>query len=827
MSFTDFSLPEQKICQPSKNCFTEYKKDLSINNSPRKAFINKVKIGEILKRPTVNEYYIKLKTDRREIDPYSLRYRIAREVFMKFRPVLVAGLVKEENLYLYVTSNVDSQELVNILKKNEFVDNVIITEQSIAPSNEVLSEMLHFYFRFTRRFQTRKFQVETKDRKAQIYVEVSYVVLVEDNDIFLEILPKVSSTFIPIRDFDRWLNQKVLCQNIGENSFSVGTLLEVPSLTVSEDRQEKYAELYLKYTGRKWEGEDPPSLYDLWRATGHSVKPNESVVKIKSKSGKKEIVLNYPESKIFTYEHEYLPRQYFLKIINEYLTSIPDEEFLGIKISPEENFQQMELLDLMDKIELKFKNGVATLTRDSNKPDRLNATPQSFLRRLGPISDPQKLLIIFVHPKDMGGRMKNKRGKIISVSYPRNFIQDLSEAFKRLSLIVKDGLQLVHVTYELPDLSEDNEFKWLEKLQETFTQEKIKEIQKIIKQHPDAFPIILCAIPAESDLTLKFKNLLHGFLVETFEIPVQGVDPLGIAMRYIKANKMNKETKKLKKQKNDALEKLALVLYYNALVNSPRFKGREGILWRLNKPMGGRTNKKRVYIGYDASGDPFKPSSSPVGAFYVILDDYGRVIKTKTVEEAGTHIGRLNEQAINEIFQLFVKMNKKDLPDEIIFIIDGKFSSVQLQIISNMYEKLKQTLEEKTPTLFLVEARKRIRLRIFTIKNNEAENIPFGHITFLSNNEVLAIFHILLTSKDKLKRPVRYVFREKLTKDGYKKTNRKEIINIMKALFHSSFLTFSTGSVPYRLCKPIHSTDKLSRLYYNVRKAINVIKMKE
>ena len=440
----------------------------------------------------------------------------------------------------------------------------------------------------------------------------------------------------------------------------------------------------------------------------------------------------------------------------------------------------------------------------------------------------KKLLIIFVYSKDVEkGYMKNRRGETIFISYPKNFMQDLFSAFEKLSLVVNNGLLPVYVAYELPDLSEDNELKWLKKVQETFTREKIEEIQKLIKQHPDMFPIILCAVPAEGEPTLKFKHFLHGFLVETFGVPVQGVDPLGVAMRYVRANVMDKETPKLKRQKDEALEKLALVLYYNALVNSPKFKGREGILWRLNKPMGGETGKKRVYIGYDASGDPSKPSSLPMGAFYVILDDYGRVIETKTFEEAETHIGRLNEQAIREIFQLFVRMNEKDLPDEIVFVIDGKFSSVQLQIICNMYDKLKETLKEKTPSLFLVEARKKIRLRIFSIKSDVAENIPFGNIAFLSDNEVLAIFHILLASKDKLKRPVRYVFQGKLTKDGCKKVSRKEIISIVRALFHSSFLTFSTGSVPYRLCKPIHSTDKLSRLYYNVRKAVNVIKMKE
>jgi len=805
-----------------------YLGDIVLKKTSQIAYINRVKIGEILERPTVNEYYIKLKRDRGELDLYSLRYSIARDVFMKFKPVLVSGSVRGENFYLYVTSNVNSEELVGVLKENEFMDDIVLTKQNIVPDDSILSELLHYYFRFTRRFRRKRFQVKIRGKNAWVFVEVSYLILIEGDEVFLEILPKVRSTFRPIRDFDRWLNQRVLCQNIGENSFSVGTLVGVSSLSISEDRQEKYGELYLKYVGEKWRGGDPPSLYDLWRAVGHSVKPDERVVKIKSKLGKKEVVLNYPESKVFTYEHEYLPRKYFLKIIREYLASIPEEEFLGIKISSEGSFQQIELIDLMDQVELKFKTGVATLTRDSNKADRLNVTPQSFLKNLGPISDPQKLLIIFVYPKDVErGRMKNRRGETIFISYPRNFMQDLFDAFERLSLVVDDGLLPVYVAYELPDLSEDNELKWLKKVQETFKREKIEEIQRIMKQHPDVFPIILCAVPAEGEPTLKFKHFLHGFLVEVFGVPVQGVDPLGVAMQYIRVNVMDRETQKLKRQKGEALEKLALVLYYNALVNSPKFKGREGILWRLNKPMGGEAGKKRVYIGYDASGDPSKPSSLPMGAFYVILDDYGRVIETRTVEEAGTHIGRLNEQAIREIFQLFVKMNDKDLPNEIIFVIDGKFSSAQLQIIHDMYDKLKETLKEKTPSLFLVEARKKIRLRIFSIKSDVAENIPFGNIAFLSDNEVLAIFHILLASKDKLKIPVRYVFQGKLTKDGCKKVSRKEIISIMRALFHSSFLTFSTGSVPYRLCKPIHSTDKLSRLYYNVRKAVNVIKMKE
>lgn len=817
---------------------------------------NQLDIFQVIMRPSKLEEY----------SHRSYASKIIRDLFIENHIISFYSLREAENdndsdlLYFYFinTPNFKSNLIINKLRENgEIVNQLQEKIETIDHLNEVKT-----FFDST--LYELKFKFKSQDMEPM--KSTGFELCNEKIYFYLDLDAKFFSKGRNVNKDDEGK------QILGETSYGnlkKYVLREITSKTVvehldSEEYRKFQADIRHRFIEEGYlDLAENPTIYDYWAVLQKIDISKEDKISIVSSASKfKENILLYPSSKLFIQEKEDILKttrfNALQDIKRETYKKLKEMKSILSEINAPINIlllQELipEYIDLMKyPFVVEFVNEKELeLRRDQNDPTLLEEIPQEFMRiteGYAPLAGKYNFLLLPIVPNDLTKDEQEKSNAFLL-------------EYKRYLFDYKLALNV--------EISDSIEYSW------------DKDLIKGKKTN-------IWAVNFDKEIKPKLIGINKDVLpTDTIIIALIGLRRLGTSSDIFKCEMENSF---YLLQKNGSLstlnfnvmqgyivnedykykaKKLAVISYVNALKNiannNPKSNIAEnikqGIVFRSKYPFGiidleNPISSIDMFSGFDASKVEGREFSQPRGATIVILDPYGKQLRSSYIENALTHSGVISERVVRElILQIYnfqelilnesfrrdsseIKKgtldyflsNNPNLKRRILFVYDGKIYQKQKNTFLNVYREL---IESKhfpyLPEIIFVEALKSHRVRDYLLGDRKVLDIPFGVMALLNDFEFLLKSHIW--RKKSMAQPLIYRFKMKLFKNEggilTMKISRDELINLGVQMFQTSLFNTGNSGRPLKMTKVLHESHKLSKEFAEKPDSIDVLWYKE
>ena len=595
---------------------------------------------------------------------------------------------------------------------------------------------------------------------------------------------------------------------------------------------------------RKKNGANDWTIKDYWNKINEIDIPDNDIITIVE--GNNEKRLFFPFTRLFKVKNLEIPKhiryeaiqnakEELLKILETSMeklkNSTPTVEILPLRqVTP-------KYLDLtINPMIIEFANEeLVKIERNQNDPNKLNRIPQELLKDKSgvyqPLAGKFDFLLIPIIPDDLSKIHKENVKKLL---------KDIASSFSGYNLSNKVEIsEEIRYKSDKQDVYNRKHSIW----GTIFTSQIAPQLMAINKLLTSkkiiALPLIgLRAMGTSSQL---FKYYLQNEFYKLLQKDLSKTNFSVIQSFLVDEYKPYKGSK------------LAVMLYKNSLfniaANRPNSKIAQriqnGILFKLRYPFGTRDISRPIesiemQAGFDASKVWGVEHSKPRGAVVVMLDPYGKQVRSKFIRDARTHKGLISESVVRELIveilqhqhQLFDRgiRNYMDLPKKIIFLFDGDINNQQEKLFIKVYRELIESREYPIlPEFIILEVLKSHPIRMYLLKNSNISDVPFGVMAMLNDKEFAIKSHIW--SKRSMAQPQLYRFKMSLSQRfkgevRYSILNN-EMVNIAVQLFQSTLFNTGKSGRPLKESFVIHESHKLSQEFASKASSIGVLYYKD
>jgi len=474
-------------------------------------------------------------------------------------------------------------------------------------------------------------------------------------------------------------------------------LIKITNCSVKDHLNTPEYRKFLEYARTQYENHGLPSrksanedwsVKDYWeKISGIIVPENDLITIVEARNDRR---FFFPLSRLFKSELADVSKelrfnaiqkakQELQKVIEKYRTQL-------VKYSPKIEFLSLSQIvpryfDLtLDPMVVEFAEGITEkVERDRGNPSQLNLIPQELLKEYSgkykPLAGMFEFLLIPIVPNDLNQYEKSNVSKLMD-----NIASNLKKY--HLSDIV-DISPWITYKFDRNAILERKNNIW-GAIFDTQIVPKLKELNNLIdKKSVLAVPLIGLRNLGDASRLFKFY-----FQNEFYKLLDKDLDKKQFSV--IQSFLVNED----EKYKGP---KMAIMIYKNTLfnigANNPRSDVAEriqnGIIFKFKYPFGTKDINKPIesiemQAGFDASKILGVEHSKPRGAIVVILDPYGKQVKSGFVRDAQTHKGLISESVVRETIVQLVKNQDQliergikkhiELPKKIIFLFDGNIS---------------------------------------------------------------------------------------------------------------------------------------------------------
>lgn len=478
------------------------------------------------------------------------------------------------------------------------------------------------------------------------------------------------------------------------------------------------------------------------------------------------------------------------------------------------------------------ENKTVQIERDVKNPYRLDRIPQELLKGMyGPIAGKFNFLIIPIVPKNL------KTNEFENI---RKLVNDIKQSFSDYGL--SDNIQVndsIKYTFNRDDIYHRKQNKWGTVFDTQITP-KLIEINNQINTK-DIIVLPLIGLRDMGNSSRLFKYYMQNEFYKLLRIDLSK-NHFGVIQSFL-VDEYNPYKG----------SKLAAILYknnlFNIAANCPQStiarRIKNGILFKFKFPFGTKDISNPItsigmQAGFDASKVIFVEDSKPRGAVIVTLDPYGKQVRSKYIRDAHTHKGLISENVLKDLIveilhhqqSLLGEFAKVEitLPKKIIFLFDGDINVQQKALFIKVYNELIESGEYPIlPEFSIFEVLKSHPLRMYLLEESDIEDIPFGVMALLNDNEFVIKSHIW--DKRTMAQPQLYRFKMRLSQRYKHKVQYDildiELINIAVQLFQSTLFNTGKSGRPLKESFVIHESHKLSQEFASKPESIGLLYYKD
>lgn len=630
-------------------------------------------------------------------------------------------------------------------------------------------------------------------------------------------------------------------------------LIKITNHSVKDHLNTPEYRKFLEYARTQYENQGLPSrknanedwsVRDYWEKLNGIVVPENDLITIVEARNDKRFF--FPFSRLFKSELADVPKELRFNaiqkakqelqiIIYRYQTQLvkyrPKIEFLPLsQIVP-------RYFDLtLDPMVVEFAEGkTVKVKRDQSDPSQLNLIPQELLKEYSgnykPLAGMFEFLLIPIVPDDLNQDEKSNVSKLTSTIASNLKKYHLSDTVNISPWII--------YKFDRNAILERKNNIW-GAIFDTYIVPKLKELNNSIdKKSVIVVPLIGLRNLGDASRLFKFY-----FQNEFYKLLDKDLDKKQFSV--IQSFLVNED----EKYKGP---KMAIMIYKNTLfnigANNPHSDVAEriqnGIIFKFKYPFGTKDINRPIesiemQAGFDASKILGVEHSKPRGAIVVILDPYGKQVKSGFVRNAQTHKGLISESVVRETIVELVKhqnqliersiKNSVELPKKIIFLFDGDISSPQKELFLKVYNELIESEEYPIlPEFLVIEVLKSHPIRMYLLKETKVFDVPFGSMALLNEKEFVIKSHIW--SKSNMAQPQLYRFKMRMSQ-RYKDVvsysiSDVELINIAVQLFQSTLFNTGKSGRPLKESFVIHESHKLSQEFASKPNSIGILSYKD